>query len=67
MSTQAWTFIFVGSTFTLYLTIAWLTRVKDTQGFFVAGRGVPAMANGMAVASDWMSAASFISISSPKT
>jgi cation/acetate symporter len=62
VSTQAWTFIFVGSTFTLYLTIAWLTRVKDTQGFFVAGRGVPAMANGMAVASDWMSAASFISM-----
>jgi len=62
MSTQAWTFIFVGTTFALYLTIAWLTRVKDTQGFFVAGRGVPAPANGMAIASDWMSAASFISM-----
>ena len=62
MSTQAWTFIFVGATFVLYLSIAWLTRVKDTEGFFVAGRGVPAMANGMATASDWMSAASFISM-----
>lgn len=62
MSTQAWTFIFVGATFALYLAIAWLTRVKDTEGFFVAGRGVPAMANGMATASDWMSAASFISM-----
>jgi cation/acetate symporter len=62
MTTQAWTFIFIGSTFALYLTIAWLTRVKDTQGFFVAGRGVPAVANGMAIASDWMSAASFISM-----
>ena len=62
MTTQSWTFLFIGSTFALYLTIAWLTRVKDTQGFFVAGRGVPAAANGMAVASDWMSAASFISM-----
>ena len=62
MSAQAWTFIFVGSTFVLYLVIAWLSRVRDTQGFFVAGRGVPAAANGMAVASDWMSAASFISM-----
>ena len=62
MSTQAWTFVFIGSTFALYLTIAWLTRVRDTQGFFVAGRGVPAAANGMAIASDWMSAASFISM-----
>ncbi len=62
MTTQSWTFIFIGSTFVLYLTIAWLTRVKDTQGFFVAGRSVPAVANGMAIASDWMSAASFISM-----
>jgi len=62
MTTQTWTFIFVGSTFVLYLAIAWLSRVRDTQGFFVAGRGVPAAANGMAVASDWMSAASFISM-----
>jgi len=62
MSTQGWTFIFVGATFVLYLVIAWLSRVQDTQGFYVAGRGVPAIANGMATASDWMSAASFISM-----
>ena len=62
MTTQGWTFLFVGATFALYLTIAWLARVRDTQGFYVAGRGVPAMANGMATASDWMSAASFISM-----
>ena len=37
-------------------------RVRDTQGFYVAGRGVPAIANGMATAADWMSAASFISM-----
>jgi cation/acetate symporter len=60
MSTQAWTFTFVGFTFALYLAIAWLARVRDTRGFYVAGRGVPAMANGMATASDWMSASSFI-------
>lgn len=62
MSVQGWTYTFVGLTFCLYLSIAWLARVRDTKGFFVAGRGVPAMANGMATASDWMSAASFISM-----
>jgi cation/acetate symporter len=54
--------VFVGATFTLYLTIAWLSRVRDTRGFYVAGQGVPAGANGMATAADWMSAASFISM-----
>ena len=62
MTTQNWTLLFVGLTFALYLTIAWLARVRDTRGFYVAGRGVPAMANGMATASDWMSASSFISM-----
>jgi cation/acetate symporter len=54
--------LFVGATFALYLTIAWLARVRDTHGFYVAGRGVPSVANGMATASDWMSASSFISM-----
>ncbi|QYY34699.1 sodium:solute symporter family protein [Ruficoccus sp. ZRK36] len=62
MSVQAWTFLFVGLTFTLYLGIAWWARVADTKGFYVAGRGVPAAANGMATAADWMSAASYISM-----
>ncbi len=62
MSIQAWTFLFVGLSFSLYLFIAWRSRVRDTQGFYVAGRGVPAAANGMATAADWMSAASFISM-----
>ena len=62
MSIQSWTFLFVGISFSLYLVIAWLSRVRDTQGFYVAGRGVPAIANGMATAADWMSAASFISM-----
>lgn len=59
---RTWTFIFVGLTFSLYLFIAWRARVKDTRGFYVAGQGVPAIANGMATAADWMSAASFISM-----
>ena len=62
MSIGLWTVIFVGGSFALYLAIAWLARVKDTKGFYVAGRGVPAAANGMATAADWMSAASFISM-----
>ena len=62
MSVQTWTYIFVGLTFGLYLTIAWLSRVRDTKGFYVAGQGVPSVANGMATAADWMSAASYISM-----
>ncbi|WP_269542009.1 sodium:solute symporter family protein [Cerasicoccus fimbriatus] len=62
MSVQVWTYIFVGLSFSLYLGIAWWARVADTKGFYVAGQGVPAAANGMATAADWMSAASFISM-----
>ncbi|THB63402.1 MAG: cation acetate symporter [Desulfovibrio sp.] len=62
MSIQVWTYIMVGLSFGLYMTIAWLSRVKDTKGFYVAGGGVPPMANGAATAADWMSAASFISM-----
>ncbi|MEQ9461839.1 MAG: sodium:solute symporter family protein [Phycisphaeraceae bacterium] len=57
-----WTLVLVGLSFALYLTIAWVSRVRDTRGFYVAGQGVPAAANGMATAADWMSAASFISM-----
>jgi cation/acetate symporter len=62
MTVQTWTYLFVGLSFGLYLFIAWISRVRDTKGFYVAGQGVPAMANGMATAADWMSAASFISM-----
>ncbi len=62
MSVQVWTYIFVGVSFSLYLGIAWWSRVADTKGFYIAGQGVPAAANGMATAADWMSAASFISM-----
>ncbi|UCF38552.1 MAG: cation acetate symporter [Acidobacteriota bacterium] len=63
MSVQAWTYIFVAVTFAIYLFIAWISRVRTTKGFYVAGQGVPAIANGMATGADWMSAASFISMS----
>lgn len=62
MDIKGWTYLFVGLTFGLYLVIAWISRVRDTRGFYVAGQGVPALANGMATAADWMSAASFISM-----
>ena len=62
MSVLAWTYLLVGLSFTLYLVIAWLSRVKDTRGFYVAGRGIPASVNGMATGADWMSAASFLSM-----
>lgn len=59
---MTWTVGFVILTFSIYLAIAWISRVSDTKGFFIAGGGVPAPANGMATAADWMSAASFISM-----
>jgi len=62
VTVQSWTFLFVACTFGLYLFVAWRARVRDTGGFYVAGRGVPAIANGIATAADWMSAASFLSM-----
>ena len=59
---ELWALIFTVLTFSLYIGIAIRTRVKDTEGFYVAGHGVPAVANGAAIAADWMSAASFISM-----
>ena len=59
---QLWTLVFVVITFSLYIYIAYASRVSDTAGFYVAGGGIPAPANGAAVAADWMSAASFISM-----
>jgi cation/acetate symporter len=62
MSIEAWTYLIVGLSFALYLYIGYTSRVRDTKGFYVAGRGVPPVANGAATAADWMSAASFISM-----
>ncbi|OEF29408.1 sodium:solute symporter family protein [Vibrio rumoiensis] len=62
MEIQTWTFILVGITFTLYIGIAIWARAGSTSEFYVAGGGVHPVANGMATAADWMSAASFISM-----
>jgi len=62
MGILGWTAIWVVITFSIYIGIAVWSRVADTKGFYVAGQGVPAVANGMAVGADWMSAASFISL-----
>ena len=62
MSVEIWTIFIVGLTFALYIYIGWRARVADSAGFYVAGQGVPAIANGAATAADWMSAASFISM-----
>ncbi len=62
MDVQAWTFVIVGLTFALYIGIAVWSRAGSTGEFYVAGKGVSPIANGMATAADWMSAASFISM-----
>ena len=59
---QNWTYIIVGITFALYIGIAIWSRAGSTKEFYVAGGGVSPLANGMATAADWMSAASFISM-----
>jgi cation/acetate symporter len=62
MSVQTWTWILVGITFSLYFGIAIWARAGSTKEFYIAGGGVSPLANGMATAADWMSAASFISM-----
>ena len=62
MNVQAWTFTLVAITFALYIGVAVWSRASTTRDFYVAGKGVPPLANGMATAADWMSAASFISM-----
>jgi cation/acetate symporter len=62
MDILTWTYIIVGSSFALYIAIAIMTRASSTKDFYVAGGGVSPLANGMATAADWMSAASFISM-----
>ena len=57
-----WTYVMVGASFALYIGIAVWSRASTTKDFYVAGTGVSPLANGMATAADWMSAASFISM-----
>lgn len=62
MDILTWTYILVGLSFALYIGIAIYTRAGSTSEFYTAGGGVSPLANGMATAADWMSAASFISM-----
>lgn len=62
MGVQTWTFIIVGLTFLLYIGVAIWARAGSTKEFYVAGGGVSPLANGMATAADWMSAASYLSM-----
>ena len=62
MQLQALTFLIVGLTFVIYVGIAFWARANSTEDFYVAGGEIHPIANGMATAADWMSAASFISM-----
>ncbi|GMQ28911.1 sodium:solute symporter family protein [Algoriphagus confluentis] len=62
MEILTWTYLLVGLSFALYIGIAIWTRAGSTKEFYIAGGGVSPLANGMATAADWMSAASFISM-----
>ncbi len=62
MDVQTWTYLLVGTTFALYIGIAFWAKAKSTSEFYVAGGGIHPLVNGMATAADWMSAASFISM-----
>jgi cation/acetate symporter len=62
MDQQVWIYLVVGVTFAIYIGIALWSRAGSTKEFYVAGGGVSPLANGMATAADWMSAASFISM-----
>lgn len=62
MTIQTWTFLLVGLSFALYIGLAFVAKAKSTKDFYVAGGHVSPLANGMATAADWMSAASFISM-----
>ncbi|WP_411816982.1 sodium:solute symporter family protein [Hyphococcus sp. DH-69] len=62
MDAQILTFVFVGLSFALYIGIAIWSRARSTSDFYVAGGHIHPVANGMATAADWMSAASFISM-----
>ncbi|MDH3988777.1 MAG: cation acetate symporter, partial [Gammaproteobacteria bacterium] len=62
MTLQTTTYLIVGFTFSIYIGIAIWARASTTKDFYVAGGHVNPIANGMATAADWMSAASFISM-----
>jgi len=62
MDVKTWTFLIIVVTFAMYIAVAIWSRARSTRDFYVASKGVHPVANGMATAADWMSAASFISM-----
>ena len=62
MDLKTLTFLIVGATFVVYIGIAFWARARNTNEFYIAGGDIHPVANGMATAADWMSAASFISM-----
>ncbi len=54
MSIQAWTYVIITFTFIIYIAVAIWARASSTKEFYVAGKGVSSIANGMATAADWM-------------
>lgn len=62
MDILTWTYLLVGLSFAVYIGIAIWSRAGSTNEFYIAGGGVSPLANGMATAADWMSAASFMSM-----
>ena len=62
MRVQEWTFLTIGLSFSRYIIIAFISRARSTSDFYVAGKGIHPVINGMATAADWMSAASFLSM-----
>ncbi len=59
---EHYTIYMISITFVIYIMIGIVTNAKDTKSFFVADQGIPTIANGAAIAADWMSAGSFISM-----
>ncbi len=62
MNQDYWNYIFIGISFAMYIGIAVKSRAGSTKEYYTAGGGVSPLANGMATAADWMSAATFISM-----
>ncbi len=62
MSQDIWNYIFIGISFAIYIAIAVKSRATSTEDYYTAGGGISPLANGMATAADWMSAATFISM-----
>ncbi|MFQ5566205.1 MAG: cation acetate symporter, partial [Paracoccaceae bacterium] len=62
MSADTIGILFVAFTICIYAFIGWMSRTMEVGAYYVAGRQVPPVFNGMATAADWMSGASFVAL-----